>query len=76
MKYLDENLTAIELEEIGPSSVLVFVDEKTQRPGHIALFTGKGTIIHAILNDQVVEEELGDYWRGRLLCAYNIPGAE
>jgi cell wall-associated NlpC family hydrolase len=66
------------LGEPVPGAALLFQMPKAEHPHHFALYTDKGTIIHAeaARKKQVVEQTFGRPWKTWLHSTWAIPGVK
>ena len=76
-KSLVEALIAhggVPVDDISAGDILLF--RYDGQPQHVALATGKETMIHSFAPaGQVVETLIGTYWRRRLVGVYRFPTA-
>jgi len=70
--------TCRRLRELRAGAVLLFKMPRAEHPHHFALYTDKGTIIHAesIRTKQVVEQTFGRPWTRFLHSIWAIPGVD
>lgn len=62
---------AYRVDEAARGDLLLF--RYDGQPQHVALATGAQSLIHAFAPaGRVVETEIGDYWRRRLVCIYRL----
>jgi len=59
--------------DFSPGDILLMID--TKMPCHVAVYTDKGTIIHANSKlGKVVEHRLSEDWRRKIRGVYTFPG--
>ena len=76
--HLNKILEPIDIKEAIPGDILIMCF--MINPQHVAILSeknGRSTVIHASLQDKkVVEHNISDNWKKRIIRAYRIPGIE
>ena len=75
-KKLNEYLIRIPFSDLGAGDILLF--RIYQEPCHLAIYSGKNSIIHAFAKGprKVAETRLDESWRQKIMGCYRIPGVE
>lgn len=68
------HLIEIPIIAAKPGTVLVFRMKKGMSAKHCGIMTGPDTMIHAYSKRHVVEVNLGDSWKNKIVGAFDFPG--
>lgn len=68
------NRQLVQVKRPEPGDILLFA--LSRFPQHLAFYGGDTQIIHAYLNESVVETGLSPLWLRRVVAVYKIPGVE